>query len=93
MRKVSKAAAALPPPPHTHGLCRKIKVLSANVKVPQQLSAQALKMEMTNKIEDKQILTGEPCHETMVERFAVSENGAIQKEVSLRDLPTSIMPP
>ena len=37
-------------------------------------------MEMTNKIEDKQILTGEPCHETMVERFVVLENGSIQKE-------------
>ena len=89
MSKVSKQPYPPPPP----GLRRKIKVLSANVKVPQQLSAPALKVEMINKIEDKQILIGELCHETMVERFAVSENGAIQKEVSLRDLPTSIMPP
>ena len=67
-------------PPRAQHARRKMKVLAANVKVPQQPSAPALKMEMINKIEDKQILTGEPCHETMVERFAVSENGSIQKE-------------
>ena len=61
---------SLPRAQHARG---KMKVLAANVKVPQQPSALALKMEMTNKIEDKQILTGEPCHETMVEIFVVSE--------------------
>ena len=78
-------------PPRAQHARRKMKVLAANVKVPQQPSAQALKMEMTNKIEDKQILTDEPCHETMVERFVVSENGSIQKEevkVEGRIIPT-----
>ena len=78
-------------PPRAQHARRKMKVLAANVKVPQQPSALALKMEMTNKIEDKQILTGQPCHETMVERFVVSENGSIQKEevkVEGRIIPT-----
>lgn len=74
---------------HAH---RKMRVLAANITVPQQLSATKLKLQLEAKVADGEILRGEPCNLTVVVHYRVTKTGEVRREevqVEGRKIPLS----
>ena len=73
-------------PPFAQHARQKMNVLATNIAVPFRPLALQWNAKITIKIDDKQLLTGEPCNETTVESFFVSEGGVVQEQVKVDGL-------